>query len=65
MEELRDFVSEKTYRVLLLRLIEGRSEAETAAELDLTPEQVRYRKYRGQRKLRKILAVYSGEPLGQ
>jgi DNA-directed RNA polymerase specialized sigma24 family protein len=63
VEELRTLVSPVTYNALRLRLIEGRSEAETAAALNLTPEQVRYRKHRAQQKLRAILAVFAGESL--
>jgi RNA polymerase sigma-70 factor (ECF subfamily) len=64
LDELRARVSELSYRVLELRVLEGRSEAETAAALNLQPEQVRYRKYRTQRKLQAILAVYTGDDFG-
>jgi len=64
MDELRQQVSETNYRVLEMRTIEGCSEAETAAALDLTSEQVRYRKHRTQRKLQALLAVYRGEQFG-
>ncbi len=64
MEELRRQVSETNYRLFQMRTIEGCSEAETAAALNLTPEQVRYRKHRTQRKLKALLAVYKGEQFG-
>lgn len=64
MDELRQQVSETNYRVFEMRTIEGCSEAETAAALNLTPEQVRYRKHRTQRKLKALLAVYRGESFG-
>jgi len=61
MEELRRQVTEINYRVLEMRLVQGRTEAETAAVLNLTPEQVRYRKHRTQRKLQLLLAAYTGK----
>jgi len=61
MEELRSQIPEINYRVLEMRIVEGRTEAETAAALDLTPEQVRYRKHRTLRKLQSLLAVYTGK----
>lgn len=64
VEELRGQVSERNYRVLQMRVFEDRSEADTAAELGLTPEQVRYRKHRMQQKLQAILAVYTGQDFG-
>ena len=53
--------AETRFRVLEMRLLEGRSEAETGAALNMTPEQVRCRKYRAQQKLQSLLAVYTGE----
>ncbi len=64
VEELKRQVSEVNYRVLDMRVMQGCSEAETAAALDLTPEQVRYRKHRTQRKLKSLLAVYTGTQFG-
>jgi RNA polymerase sigma-70 factor (ECF subfamily) len=61
MEELRRLVSPTTYQAIHMRTIEGRSEAETARALNLTPEQVRYRKHRAQQKLRAIVEVFTGE----
>jgi RNA polymerase sigma-70 factor (ECF subfamily) len=64
MDELRRQAPEVNCRVLEMRVMEGRSEAETAAALGLTPEQVRYRKHRTQRKLQALLAVYTGRHFG-
>lgn len=64
MEELKRQVPEVNYRVLEMRVFENRSEADTATTLDLTPEQVRYRKHRTQRKLQSLLAVYTGREFG-
>lgn len=64
MGELRQQISEINFRVFEMRTIEGCSEAETAAALDLTREQVRYRKHRAQRKPKALLAVYRGEHFG-
>jgi len=64
MEELKRQVPEVNYRVLEMRVFQERSEAETAAALDLTAEQVRYRKHRTQRKLQSLLAVYTGRQFG-
>jgi len=60
LDELRLRVSEINYRLLVMRVLEGRSEAETAAALQLTPEQVRHRKYRLQRQLQSLLSVFTG-----
>lgn len=60
LDELRLRVPEINYRLLVMRVLEGRSEAETAASLQLTPEQVRHRKYRLQRQLQSLLSVYTG-----
>jgi len=60
LDELRLRVPEINYRCLVMRVLEGRSEAETAAALQLTPEQVRHRKYRMQRQLQSLLSVYTG-----
>jgi RNA polymerase sigma factor (sigma-70 family) len=63
VEELRAQVSEVNYRILRLRLLESCDVSEVAAELKLTPEQVRYRHHRVMRKLRTRLAVFTGEPV--
>ncbi len=64
IEELRRHVSDVNYRVLEMRIVEGRSEAETATALGLTPEQVRYRKHRTKRKLESMLDTYTGRRFG-
>jgi RNA polymerase sigma factor (sigma-70 family) len=63
MEELKQYVSERTFQAFYLRTIKDLSEAETAEALGLTAEQVRYRKHRAQKKLKSIVAVYTGEPI--
>ena len=55
MEVLRTRVSEKSYRVVRLRWIEGRETPEIADDVDLTPDQVRYRLQRMKRKLQALL----------
>lgn len=61
IEELRNHVSEINFRVLQMRVVEGRSEAETATALGLTREQVRYRKHRTKRKLESLLDTFTGK----
>lgn len=56
LAELRRRVSEKNYRVVHLRWIDGRGAAEIADEVDLTQEQVRYRLRRMKQKLQNLLA---------
>ena len=51
LDELRKQVSERNYRVLYMRSVEGRTVAETAAALGLEPEQVRLLHYRLKQKL--------------
>ena len=46
IDKLPNYVSQRTFQAFYMRAIEARSEAETAAALGLTPEQVRYRKHR-------------------
>ncbi|MCY2986353.1 MAG: sigma-70 family RNA polymerase sigma factor [Planctomycetota bacterium] len=60
LDELRSKFPAINYRLLEMRMLEGRSEIETAAALQLTPEQVRRRKYRMQRQLQTFLSVYTG-----
>jgi RNA polymerase sigma factor (sigma-70 family) len=50
--ELRRRVSARSYRVVHLRWIEGRTTQEIAAALELTPQQVRFRQHRMMQKLR-------------
>ena len=54
LAELSGQVSETSFRVLYLRWIEGRTVAETAAAVELTPEQVRFRTHRLKRKFRDL-----------
>ncbi len=55
LEVLRTRVSEKNYRVVRLRWIEGRETPEIADDVDLTQDQVRYRLQRMKRKLQSLL----------
>lgn len=64
LEELRQEVSDVNYRVLHMRLVDGRSVTDVAKELDLTPEQVRYRHHRVMQKLRSRLAFFAGDSIG-
>jgi RNA polymerase sigma factor (sigma-70 family) len=57
LDELRKQVSERNYRVLYMRSVEGRTVAETAAALGLEPEQVRLRHYRMKQKLLEMLKL--------
>ncbi|WP_020466140.1 RNA polymerase sigma factor [Singulisphaera acidiphila] len=52
---LPDVVSESSFRVFLLRWDEGRSMAEIAAALGMTPAQARFRYHRVTRTLRRLL----------
>jgi RNA polymerase sigma-70 factor (ECF subfamily) len=65
IEELAKKVSPENHRLMILRWLEERSLAETAALLNLTEKQVTYRQHRLFRKLRAALAVYRGEPFGE
>jgi RNA polymerase sigma factor (sigma-70 family) len=49
-------VSARSYQVVVLRWVEGRSVSEIAASLKITPEQVRYRHHRMMEKLRSLVA---------
>lgn len=55
---LRTRVSDTNYRVLHLRWIDGRSNAEIAARVNLTQDQVRYHLQRAKRKLRTLIAPH-------
>ncbi len=52
---LRTSVSDTNYQVLHLRWIDGRSSADVAAQVNISPDQVRYRLTRMKRKLRTLL----------
>jgi RNA polymerase sigma-70 factor (ECF subfamily) len=60
LAELSDEVPALSYQVLYQRVIDGRTGAEVAETLGLTPEQVRFRLLRTKRKLRKLLQRSSG-----
>jgi RNA polymerase sigma factor (sigma-70 family) len=64
VSELRREVSDTNYRLLCLRLLEGRAVADVAAALGLAPEQAWYRQYRLLKKLQVRLALYTGKPFG-
>jgi RNA polymerase sigma factor (sigma-70 family) len=63
--ELRNRESTLNYRVLHMRLLEGRSVADVAAALEITSEQVWYRYHRMLKKLKAQVALYTGKTLGQ
>lgn len=65
VEEMRSEVSASNYRLLQMRVLEGREVADVAAELKVTPERVRYRQHRLLKKLKARVAVFTGEPLGK
>lgn len=52
---LRTRISDTNYQVLHLRWIDGRSSADIAAQVNISPDQVRYRLTRMKRKLRTLL----------
>jgi len=64
IEELAKTVPPLNHRLMILRWLEERSLAETAALLELSEKQVTYRQHRLFCKLRAALAVYRGEPFG-
>lgn len=57
LTELEKRVSKRSYRVVQLRWIEGRTVPEVAAALGLTAEQVRFRDHRAKKKLRRLLEL--------
>jgi RNA polymerase sigma-70 factor (ECF subfamily) len=63
LAELSDQVPALSFQVLDQRVIDGRTGAEVAETLGLTPEQVRFRLLRTKRKLRKLLQRSSGPHL--
>jgi RNA polymerase sigma factor (sigma-70 family) len=64
LEELRQEISEKNWRLLQMRCLEGRDVPEVAAELGLSSEQVWYRQRRLMKKLQARVAVFTGQKLG-
>lgn len=61
LEKLSTQVAPKSYEVLCLRWIEGRTVPDIAVALDLTPEQVYYRHHRVMQKFRQIVETMKGE----
>jgi RNA polymerase sigma factor (sigma-70 family) len=55
LARIRQDIPDMTQRVLELRWIEGRDVSETAAALEITPEQVRVRQYRVKGRLKRLL----------
>jgi RNA polymerase sigma factor (sigma-70 family) len=64
LEELRQEVSERNWRLLQMRCLEGREVADVAVELGLSSEQVWYRQRRLMKKLKARVAVFTGQTLG-
>ncbi len=64
LEDLRDRESDTNYRIVQMRLLEGRRAPEIAAALGLDAPAVRYRLHRALKKLRLRVALYTGSPLG-
>ncbi len=64
LQDLRGELSERSVKVVEMRVFEGRGVADVAAALGLSPEQVRARHYRAMKKLRTRVALYTGEPIG-
>jgi RNA polymerase sigma-70 factor, ECF subfamily len=54
---LRPRISSTNFRMVRLRWVEGRSVSETAAALQLSPEQIRYRTYRLKKRLQPAFFV--------
>ena len=63
LAELRPSISDTNYRLLRMRLLKGLDVATVASELDLKPDQVRYRQHRVLKKVKARLSVYIGENL--
>ena len=55
MQKLQPLCSQETYRVLKMRLLEGKEVGEVADVLGLSPSQVWTREHRARRKLRKLM----------
>ena len=60
LDDLAGRVSSSSFLVLYLRWIEGRSTAEVADALELTPQQVRFRTHRMKRKFRELFESTRG-----
>lgn len=63
LEELREEVTPINWRLLQMRFVEDRAVAEVAAELGLSPAEVRYRQFRLLKKLRIRALALTGQPL--
>lgn len=64
LADLRREVPEENFRLLEMRLLEGRDVAEVATALGITSEQVWYRQHRMMKKLRARMAVFTGGSFG-
>lgn len=60
VDQLREHVTPRTYQVFTMRVIEGRSVAETAQATELSPREVSARCSRAAAKLKEMLAIYTG-----
>jgi RNA polymerase sigma factor (sigma-70 family) len=63
-EQLQSEMSPTNARIMQMRLIDQRSVADVAAELNMAPVVVHARQHRILKKLRARVALYTGEPLG-
>jgi RNA polymerase sigma factor (sigma-70 family) len=59
--KLQSEVSEMNFEIFRLRSLEGIGVSETAATVEVTPEQVRYRHHRTMQKLKTIAGIYLGQ----
>ncbi len=64
LAKLRESSSEQSYRVLCMRVVEGRTVQEVAQTLNLTPAQVRARHHRLHKKFSALHKVYAGKDFG-
>jgi len=62
LQDLRNQISEKNWRLLQMRFVEACSVSEVATELGLAQAEVRYRQHRLVKKLRRRAAALTGEP---
>jgi RNA polymerase sigma factor (sigma-70 family) len=58
--QLREELSETNSRLMQMRLVDHRSVEDVAAELSLSPDQVHARQHRIMKKLRSMVALYTG-----
>jgi RNA polymerase sigma factor (sigma-70 family) len=64
LEQMKSELSPTNHAVLKLRLVDGKSVQETASELGIKPEQVRYGYHRAKLKLQSAISLVMGEPIG-